>query len=167
MRRGEGANFVAPTPSSDDHDYDDAMPEKPVSAAEHIRVSARTEAKVEALAETIRELKKTIEETVRELRRTLEEVVDRVDADIDSVRDKTEAVAVTAAAVEDLKRRVTILETKLDANGAEHATLKAAADEGGRRLLLLETKVDALQYRVWYASGSIGVLVWFASRFFK
>lgn len=134
-----------------DKQFDEA-----VTTNEYIRAITRQEAKVEALTESMRELK-----------RAVEELIDRVDADIDTLRTKTEAFSVIGANVVDIQRRMTILETKVEAATVDHTELKASAGENTRRVTVLETKIEAMQYRVYFASGAVGVVVWLATRLLK
>lgn len=132
------------------------MPDDVMNANDYIRAITRNEEQVKALTESMRDLK-----------RAVEELIDRVDADIDTLRTKTEAFGVIAANVDDVKRRVTVLETKVETAGLEAAALKTTAVENDRRVTIAETKIEALQYRVWMAGGAIGAVVWIATRIFK
>jgi chromosome segregation ATPase len=123
---------------------------------EYIRAIARNEAKVEGLVDVIRELK-----------RTIEELVDRMDADIDTLRTKSEAFAVVAAAVDDLRRRVTIVETKFETQTISIAKLETKVEEAIVDKAKIETKLESLSARVYWASGAAAVLAWLASRLFK
>lgn len=120
-----------------------------------IRALQRNESKVEALTDSMRELK-----------RAVEELIDRVDADIDTLRVKSEGIAVTAAAVTDIQRRVTVAETKIEALAVDNAKLETKLENTMIEKSKLETKLEAVQIRVWLASGGMGVLVWIASRLF-
>lgn len=121
-----------------------------------IRALQRNESKVEALTDSMKELK-----------RAVEELIDRVDADIDTLRVKSEGIAVTAAAVTDIQRRVTVAETKIEALAVDNAKLETKLENTMIEKTKLETKLEAVQVRVWLASGGMGVLVWIASRLFR
>lgn len=132
------------------------MPEDLTTSNDYIRAMARSEAKVEALTESMRELK-----------RAVEELIDRVDADVDALRTKAESFGVIAAAVDELKRREAVLETKIENFGTEQAALKTGALDRDRRVTILETTVEALKVRVWMASGAFGVIAFIAGKLFK
>lgn len=141
------------------------MPEetRQQSADETIRALARNEAKVETLTESMRELK-----------RAVEELIDRVDADIDTLRAKAEGIAVTAAAVTDLQRRATVLETKVETLGLENAKLEAKLEAAlidrtklETRCVSLEMKIETLSTRVYWMSGAAAALAWIAGKLFR
>lgn len=145
------------------------MSEEPQNGAargvndDYIRAIARSEAKVEALTESMRDLK-----------RAVEELIDRVDADIDTLRAKWENFAVVASGVDDLKRRMTIVETKLEGLVVDQTKteteLRSTATELKNAVVertRLETKLEAIQARLMVISGGIGVIVWIAGRLFK
>jgi predicted RNase H-like nuclease (RuvC/YqgF family) len=123
---------------------------------ETIRAIARSETKVEALTESMRELKKAVEE-----------LIDRVDADIDTLRAKAEGFAVTAANVDDLRRRVTVLETKVETHGTEIVKLQTKLDNAIIDKTKLETKLEAVHARVLIFSGASAVLAWIAGKLFR
>lgn len=127
-----------------------------VSSDETIRAVARSEAKVEALTEVIRELK-----------RAVEELVDRVDADIDSLRAKSEGFAVVSSNVDDLRRRMTVVETKLEAQGIDLAKLETKLDNAIVDKTKMETRLESVQARVLTFSGAFSVLAWIAAKLFK
>lgn len=128
--------------------------------AEYIRAMARGEAKVETLTENFRELK-----------RTIEELIDRVDTDVDTLRQKTEGLGVISAAIEDFKRRATVIETKVDVYAIDMATLKAgftAASVGmEKRMATIEATVESLKQRVWMAAGAFSIIAFIAARVIK
>ncbi len=131
-------------------------PEPTVNNDETIRAVARSEAKVEALTEAFKDLK-----------RAIEELVDRIDADIDGLRSKSEGFAVVTSVVDDLRRRVTVVETKVEAQGIELARLETKLENAIIEKTKMETRLESLSIRVWTASGAAGTLAWIAAKVFK
>lgn len=123
---------------------------------ETIRAIARSEVKVEALTEAMRELKHAVEE-----------LVDRVDADIDTLRSKTEAFAVTTSNVDDLRQRVTVLETRVEAQGIAIAKLETKLETAVIERTKIETRLESMSLRLYTASGAAGALAWVAGKIWK
>jgi predicted RNase H-like nuclease (RuvC/YqgF family) len=85
------------TPGMSEHEKDS----KELTVREYmLQAMARNEAKVEALTNSMRDLKSAVEE-----------LIDRVDADIDTLRSRTEAISAINVACTDNTRRITTLET--------------------------------------------------------
>lgn len=127
-----------------------------VNHDETIRALARHEAKVEALTDSMRDLRKAIEE-----------LIDRVDADIDTLRAKSESFAVVASNVDDLKRRATILETKLEALALDNAKLEQRLETAIIERTQIATKLESLTARVYMISGAAATVAWVAGKLFK
>lgn len=123
---------------------------------EMIRAVARGEAEIKALTEIVRELKHAIEE-----------LVDRVDADIDTLRSKSEGFAVVSSTVDDLRRRMTVVETKVEAQGIDLAKLETKLDNAIIDKTKIETKLEAVHSRVLMFSGAAGIIAWVAGKLFK
>jgi len=133
-------------------------------ANDTIRAVVRGEAKVDALAEKVGDLKNA-----------LEEFIDRFDSDFEMVRDKLTGFAVATAAIEDLKRRQAGLEAKVDeksdARQAEIATLSGRVTtlEADQKTLIvekakLETKLETISGKVYAFSGASAVIAFLAGK---
>lgn len=83
-----------------------------------LQAMARSEAKVEALTSSMRDLKTAVEE-----------LIDRVDADIDTLRSRTEAITAISVSGTDNTRRIVALEAKQEA--LERRVYYAAAFSAG------------------------------------
>lgn len=123
---------------------------------EMIRAVARGEVEIKALTEMVRELKHAVEE-----------LCDRLDADIDTLRGKTEGFAVTTSTVDDLRRRMVVVETKVEAQGVALAKLETKLDNAIIDKTKIETKLEVVHSRVLMFSGAAGLLAWIAGKLFK
>lgn len=142
-----------------------------------LRAMVRNESKVDSLAEKVGELKTSFEE-----------FIDRFDADFDVFRDKIASFAVVGSAVEDHKKLIPALASKIDercssldqkleersnARKDEIAELKTAYARLEEKVATntiekaeMKVKLDTITARVYYISGAAGLLAWIASRLF-
>ena len=150
---------------------------EPMPNDEQMRAMVRNEAKVDSLAEKVGELKTSFEE-----------FIDRFDADFDVFRDKIASFAVVGSAVEDQKKLIPALASKIDercssldakieerssARKDEIADLKTTVATLTEKVATntvekaeMKVKLDAITARVYYISGAAGLLAWIAARLF-